>query len=406
MPVPGRGLAAPQAEAPRLASRAGPGGRGAALALALGPGLAAGPGRALAAACTSTTRGCCSPSTRSAFVRAARLAALAWRAARCWCGLPSRGAGRPGPPRWRARRGRRGWALAAAAGLPRRHARTRLVRPRAFLSDLAFNHQTRFEYKGLAGAATSFGPYLAPAGRRAHRAAAGRGRRRQRGRAPRGRARRRAAAVVACGAPLAPYLLVASSGHQAMRFLAPALPAVRLAGRPGPAQRCRASARAAAAAALVLARARPGRRAGRAAVLRGLARAGRALARGQRARRGDAWTSSPTTPATRPRCPAGRTCAWCRPSRARWRPPERFAEAAAALPARGRRAGWSSPPPTTSASSTIPSSAPERAAFFRDLLEGRGGFEVAARFRQEGWRRPPAEFLDPEIVILRKTELS
>jgi hypothetical protein len=51
-----------------------------------------------------------------------------------------------------------------------------------------------------------------------------------------------------------------------------------------------------------------------------------------------------------------------------------------------------------------PDQAPERARFFRDLLEGRGGFEVAARFRQEGCRRPRAdEFLDPEIVILRRS---
>jgi hypothetical protein len=50
-----------------------------------------------------------------------------------------------------------------------------------------------------------------------------------------------------------------------------------------------------------------------------------------------------------------------------------------------------------------PDQRPERAAFFRDLLAGRGGFEVAARFRQQGWRRPEAEFLDPEIVVLRKT---
>jgi len=50
-----------------------------------------------------------------------------------------------------------------------------------------------------------------------------------------------------------------------------------------------------------------------------------------------------------------------------------------------------------------PDQAPERAAFFRDLLEGRGGYDVVARFRQEGWRRPPAEFLDPEIVVLKKS---
>ena len=51
-----------------------------------------------------------------------------------------------------------------------------------------------------------------------------------------------------------------------------------------------------------------------------------------------------------------------------------------------------------------PDQAPARAAFFRDLLEGRGGYEVAARFRQSGWRRPPAEFLDPEIVVLKKVD--
>jgi hypothetical protein len=45
---------------------------------------------------------------------------------------------------------------------------------------------------------------------------------------------------------------------------------------------------------------------------------------------------------------------------------------------------------------------PDAAAFFTTLLEGRGGFEVVARFKQQGWRRPAAEFLDPEIVILRK----
>jgi hypothetical protein len=49
-----------------------------------------------------------------------------------------------------------------------------------------------------------------------------------------------------------------------------------------------------------------------------------------------------------------------------------------------------------------PDQAPERAAFFRDLLEGRRGFNVAARFKQEGWRSYPAEFLDPEIVVLQR----
>ena len=98
---------------------------------------------------------------------------------------------------------------------------------RAFLSDLAFNQQTRHEYKGLVGASTSFGPYLALlsgalTGPLAFGAVLGVlvGA----GRALRGD---RAAAVVVAAA-VAPYVLVATSGHQAMRFLAPALPAAVL----------------------------------------------------------------------------------------------------------------------------------------------------------------------------------
>jgi hypothetical protein len=82
-------------------------------------------------------------------------------------------------------------------------------------------------------------------------------------------------------------------------------------------------------------------------------------------------------------------------------PPERFAEAAARYPAEA--APWLLL--TASFYERFlehPEQRPERARFFRELLEGHGGFEVVARFRQEGWLRPPAEFLDPEIVILRK----
>ena len=82
-------------------------------------------------------------------------------------------------------------------------------------------------------------------------------------------------------------------------------------------------------------------------------------------------------------------------------PPDRFVAAASAY--RGEGAPWL----VLTASYyerflDHPDQAPERAAFFRDLLEGRGGYTVAARFRQSGWRRPPAEFLDPEIVVLKK----
>jgi len=50
-----------------------------------------------------------------------------------------------------------------------------------------------------------------------------------------------------------------------------------------------------------------------------------------------------------------------------------------------------------------PDQHPERPRFFFDLLQGRTCFSIAARFRQAGWLRPRAdEFLDPEIVVLRK----
>ena len=82
-------------------------------------------------------------------------------------------------------------------------------------------------------------------------------------------------------------------------------------------------------------------------------------------------------------------------------PSDRFAEAAAAYPSEA------SPWLVLTASYyerflEHPEQHPERARFFEDLLQGRGGFEVAARFRQTGWRRPAAEFVDPEIVVLRR----
>ena len=82
-------------------------------------------------------------------------------------------------------------------------------------------------------------------------------------------------------------------------------------------------------------------------------------------------------------------------------PPDRFAEAAARYPAEGAR--WL----VLTASYyerflDHPDQRPERAAFFEDLLQGRAGYDVAARFQQRGWLRPEAEFLDPEIVILRR----
>jgi hypothetical protein len=272
------------------------------------------------------------------------------------------------------------------------------IHARDFLSDLAFNQQTRHEYKGLVGASTSFGPYLALlsaalTGPLAFAAVLGVlvGA----GRALKGD---RAAAVVVAAA-VAPYVLVATSGHQAMRFLAPALPAAvllaALALRTLLPPRVRTPvtglvvARAAVGAVLVLRLFFVDSRYGAARWLLGHVPGGQAI---------DLITNNPGYgPALEP----GR--ARIVPTLSReMAPPDRFEAAAAAY--RDEGAPWL----VLTASYyerflDHPDQAPERAAFFRDLLEGRGGYEVAARFRQTGWRRPAAEFLDPEIVVLRKT---
>ncbi len=292
-------------------------------------------------------------------------------------------------------------ALAAAAGflIGTPYA---LLDPQAFLSDLAFNHQTRFEYKGLVGASTSYlayvkllgdaltGPFLvataAGATVAAGRTLAGDG-----------------TAAVLAAALLAPYLLVASSGHQALRFLGPALPAAAWLAAIGLAA-VRASAARRAATVLVLARAALGS----ALVVRLFFVDSRLAAQ----RWIEAHVPAGATvdliannPGYAPSLPPGRSLRVVPTLSREMAPPDRFAEAAARYPAEA------SPWLVLTASYyerflEHPEQRPERTAFFNDLLEGRGGFEVAARFRQRGWLRPPVEFVDPEIVILRKNERS
>jgi hypothetical protein len=270
--------------------------------------------------------------------------------------------------------------------------------PVAFASDLAYNHQTRFEYKGLTGGSTSFGPYLlllAAAMTAPLLAAAAAGGVVGAARALRGEA----AAAVALTAALAPYLLVSASGHQAMRFLAPALPAAAwlaalgLTALPSPPARR-------AAAGLVLARL------GLAAAL--VVRLFFVDSRVAAARwleahlpPGAAVDLIANNPGYAPVVPAGRTLRVVPTLSREMAPADRFADAARRYPAEA--SDWLIL--TASYYERFldhPDQQPERAAFFRDLLAGRGGFSVAARFRQQGWRRPPAEFLDPEIVVLRK----
>ena len=275
-----------------------------------------------------------------------------------------------------------------------------VLEPRAFLSDLAFDAQTRHEYKGLAGEATSWGPYLGLA-RDALTlpvlvaavlglAVA----------AWRGWQGKRSVVVVALAA-LAPYALVASSGHRAMRFLAPALPA------------------AAWLAALLLAQVKTARHR---RLLAALLVANAALASALVVRLffvdsrllAERWMEANVPRGATvdlitnhegyvPRVPEGREARVVRTLSREMAPPERFEEAARRYPSEA--APWLVL--TGSLYQRFldhPDQAPERARFFRDLLEGRGGFEVAARFRQEGWRRPRAdEFLDPTIVVLKRT---
>jgi hypothetical protein len=106
-------------------------------------------------------------------------------------------------------------------------------------------------------------------------------------------------------------------------------------------------------------------------------------------------------PGYAPPVPPGRTLRVVPTLSREMAPEDRFREAAARYPAEA------SPWLVLTASYyerflDHPDQRPDRAAFFRDLLEGRGGFEVAARFKQQGWLRPEVEFVDPEIVILRR----
>jgi 4-amino-4-deoxy-L-arabinose transferase-like glycosyltransferase len=275
-----------------------------------------------------------------------------------------------------------------------------VLEPRAFLSDLAFNAQTRHEYKGLVGEATSWGAYLGLAGDALTwpvLAAAVLGLALAVARAWRGS---RALLVVALAA-LSPYVLVAASGHRAMRFLAPALPAAAwlaaLALASLPRRRARhllttvLLARSAVAAVLVV----------RLFFVDSRLLAERWLE--ANVPRGSTIDAITNHEGYVPRVPEGREARVVRTLSREMAPAERFEEAAQTYPSEA--APWLVL--TGSFYQRFldhPDQAPERARFFRDLLEGRGGFEVAARFRQEGWRRPAAdEFLDPEIVVLRRS---
>jgi hypothetical protein len=363
------------------------------LLAALGLALRLGPGQALAGRLHLPDARLLHPHEALAFVRGTGTllllagAVLAALAAAAWRTVPRL---RP-VVRWEVLA--LGAAAAAGFALGTPYA---LLDAADFLSGLAFNAQTRHEYKGLTGEATSFGPYLgllgdALTGPLLAAALLGAlvaiGRALRGGRAP----------LVVLAAALAPYALVASSGHRALRFVAPALPGLCwLAG-------------------LALAALPRGRRlatalvAGRAAL--GTLLVLRLFFVDSRIRAAE-WMGANIPPGASvdlianvegyaPTPPAGRTLRLVPVLSREMAPAARFAEAAARYPAEG--APWL----VLTASFyerflDHPDQQPERAAFFRALLDGQRGYTVAARFRQQGWLRPEAEFLDPEIVILRK----
>lgn len=272
------------------------------------------------------------------------------------------------------------------------------LHPLAFLSDLAFNAQTRVEYKGLRGETTSFLPYARLLGDALTLPVLAAG--------LLGlllviaAAHRRRKAMIVASALAAPYLLVAASGHQAMRFLAVAWPAAAWLAASAIDAIPDGRTRLVVQGALILRSAAAALLVTRLFFVDSRILAARYLE--SNVPPGETVDLIANDVGYAPSLPEGRTLRRVPTLSREMAPVPVFMEAAGRYPSEA--APWLVL--TESFYRRFLEHAdqqPERAAFFTDLLEGRGGFSVAARFHQEGFWRPRAdEFLDPEIVVLRK----
>ena len=273
-----------------------------------------------------------------------------------------------------------------------------LLSPVRFVTDLAFDAQTRVEYKGFRSPESSWGAYaqllsdsvgpglvlaavvgvvlVLPKLRRLD-----------------------AATLIFLSSGVALFALVGASGHRAMRFLVPAIPCVVwLASRAILSVGSDAWRRGLAWALAI-------GTFGQAALMVRLffvdsrIQAGTWLS--ERLGASESWGLISNFPGYGPRLEGALSMPALRTLSRELAPEEATRKAVEEV----RRAGpeWLVvPEPYFARFVSDPDAFPEKAGFFRTLLAGGAGYSLSARFQQEGFLRPPNEFLDPEVLIFRR----
>jgi hypothetical protein len=273
-----------------------------------------------------------------------------------------------------------------------------LLSPLRFLTDLAFNAQTRVEYKGFKSPDSSWGAYAqlladcvgwplwlaAALGvfmvlRRAGRS--------------------QGSSWILLSSGVSAFALVAASGHQAMRFLVPALPCVAWLGGRGISWIAAGEWRA------------------RVTRMIGLAALGQSLllvrlffvdSRLEASRwmvtrlaPQESWGLISNFPGYGPSLSGAASIPALR-TLSRELAPENATRSAAEEVARTGPDWLVLPEPYFARFVRDPGALPEKAKFFSTLLAGQGGYLLAARFQQVAPWRPPNEFLDPEVLVFRR----